>query len=207
MKKVLSVFIFSLSFFVFSQSYSFESAVIIESDKYPSMTLMNDESPNYAMYINNEGGVIRDYDSNELHIFTFSNKKSLDKLHSFEYNRSKKLLKGEKFNLGLVEITKINEKEFEVKKFKNKRKKKSVYEYTLQLEESNTPFIYVPFEKSLIRNHQIVGLIKEQLDSDKHFKIKSYQCKSEKTTVNSEVKIEKLDLKIELPEKLNFQFY
>ncbi|MBA5629925.1 hypothetical protein [Moheibacter lacus] len=207
MKKVISVFIFSLSFFAFSQSYSFESAVIIESDKYPSMTLMNDESPNYAMYINNEGGVIRDYDSNELHIFTFSNKKSLDKHHSFEYNRSKKLLKGEKFNLGLVEITKINEKEFEVKKFKNKRKKKSVYEYTLQLEESNTPFIYVPFEKSLIRNHQIVGLIKEQLESYKHFKIKSYQCKSEKTTVNSEVKIEKLDLKIELPEKLNFQFY
>jgi len=88
-----------------------------------------------------------------------------------------------------------------VRKFKNKRKKQLVYEYIIQLEESTDDFLYVPFEKNITTNNLIMDVVRNQIDVSRSFKVKSYRNGS----ANCKVEIENLELKVILPEKLNFE--
>ena len=205
-------FLFMLvpAFYSFGQTYSFDKIILTETtetdpgfQKLNNLTFANKENNNYVMYVNEYGGVIRDQDSEMIHIFDFASDTPTEQTYDFEYKHSMRMLKPSKFKKELYEVKKITDTEWVVTKFKNKRKNKTEYRYIIQLEVSPVDFLYLLFEKSIEKNNQIISLIRTQLDPAKKYTIKSCEFESQDKKGKSKFTLsDSLNLSIELPKKL-----
>ncbi|GEM_PF-6169163 len=209
MKKYFLVLILA-TFISHAQTYSFDHIILVETyisksgeEKFTNLSFMNNNDHHYVMFINEKSGVIRDLNSEMIHLFNVPANSPHNRLYHFEYDYSKKMNKGTKFKPELYEVLKLNDNEFRIKKFENKRKKNLEYQYTIQLEESPDDFLYVQFEKDIKKNNQLIDLIRKQLNPNKKYQIKSYQFKTKYREGRAKIKISsELDLLLELPKHL-----
>lgn len=203
MKKYFLIFLLA-TIISQAQTYRFDRMVLIESistkpafNKFKNLNLMNEDNPNYVLYIVENGAIVRDYESKMIHIFN-TEETQMGNYH-FDYRYSIRMNGSSKFREELYSIQKLTENEFQISKFKNKRKKKLEYQYTLMLEESQKEFLNISFEKSIKNNNEITRLLKEYLPANKLYEVKSFQFKMENKEGEAKVKrSEDLNLSVEV---------
>lgn len=218
-KNLFVLFFISAQFF-FSQKYHFDYFVEeISKSTFGSPKNHNERKVNFFydstndlklwLQDSNNGlyGSIYDEDKKKMHYFNVEIKN--EKL-SFTYDYS------QDFNVrnvssikdlnkrNQIDVEKIDSLHYSVNIFLNEKRKRKKYQIEVVLEKSPVNFFELPIEYS--RCKEVIQKIKNLLPKEQKFLIKNSKLKNEQPSdvyENEISKFEKVNLIIELPEKLN----
>lgn len=171
MKKILVLCILHYFMFFSSQNFTFDYLVTTESQrKKPKIKPMlvqnfvNSEDDSYILQVYPESfAFLFDYKTNMRHLFEIQNEQDISK---FIYKNSEKITFSEKY---YFDVKKINDSEFLLQSFFNKKKKNVRFDMKIKVKEAPANLIVINADIGFPEKKAFVGEVLKNLDSNKNY--------------------------------------